>query len=184
MILEKVAITQILAACGMSYNADRATGVKAICEAMEQYGVTDHRHQAYILATVRNESAFLCIPEIRSKEGTDNWKRQEKYWHTGFYGRGYSQLTWKGNYEKFSKLLNLPLVEKPDLLLIPEYGAAVLVLGMRDGLFTGRSLKYYISGKTANYMGARAIVNGTFPGDKAPAKIAAWAEKVAAILKV
>ncbi len=71
-----------------------------------------------------------------------------------YRGRGYSQITGKENYAKFAKLLGLDLVNNPDLVLDPTVGAKILILGIRDGLFTGKKLSNY---KT--FEGARATVN-------------------------
>ncbi|HKL44006.1 MAG TPA: hypothetical protein VJ892_01875, partial [Candidatus Absconditabacterales bacterium] len=58
------------------------------------YGVTDRRQIAYILATVKGECNF---ENTREKGGED-----KRYGKNGFYGRGYVQLTHKGNYRKFT----------------------------------------------------------------------------------
>ena len=71
-----------------------------------------------------------------------------------YLGRGYSQITGKENYTKFGKLLKLDLVNNPDLVLQPEIGAQILILGIRDGLFTGKKLSDYTS-----FNKARATVN-------------------------
>ena len=106
-------------------------------------GCTDPRQIAYILATAYHEARFQPIPEIRAKPGTQVWKMQEEYWHTGYYGRGLCQLTWKKNYQKFQDLLGLPLVENPDLVLDVKVSAEILVIGMLRGLFSGVSLSRY-----------------------------------------
>jgi hypothetical protein len=55
----------------------------------------------------------------------------------------------------------------------------IMSLGMRDGLFTGRSLRHYINGAKCDYVNARRIINGT---DKAQA-IAGYAAKFERILR-
>ena len=54
-----------------------------------------------------------------------------------YRGRGDSQITGKGNYAKFGKLLGLHLVGNPDEVLEVDIAAAILVLGLVRGLFTG-----------------------------------------------
>jgi hypothetical protein len=129
---------------------------------------------AYLLATMRNEVGINMLPikEIKAKPNTEIWKKyQSKYWNTGFYGRGYSQLTWKGNYLKFSKLLGLgnKLVTDPDLTLQPEIGYKILSLGCVNGLFRSRpkkdggkpyKLADFLTGTKKDYVSARNIVNG------------------------
>jgi hypothetical protein len=118
---------------------------------------------AYLLGTIRNEvgSNMLPIKEIKAKPGTPVWENwQKKYWGTGFFGRGYAQLTWEGNYRKFGKLLGLDLVKNPDLVLLPEVGYKVLAIGCVQGLFRGRT-KAQGGGryKLSDFL-ARQIVNG------------------------
>ncbi|HEX8922016.1 MAG TPA: hypothetical protein VF766_11100 [Pyrinomonadaceae bacterium] len=129
---------------------------------------------AYLLGTMRNEvgSNMLPIKEIKAAPNTQIWKQyQSKYWNTGYYGRGYSQLTWKGNYQKFSKLLGLGdrLVTDPDLTLQPEIGYKILSLGCVNGLFRTRpkkdggapyKLADFLNATKKDYVSARNIVNG------------------------
>lgn len=133
------------------------------CEAQ---GITDERKVAYILGTVYHECGFRSIKELRAKAGTPVWKMQEKYWHAGYYGRGFSQLTWRYNYKKFSPIVGFDLVKNPDKVLEPAIGAKIIVTGMRRGLFTGKDLDNYFNPTTTNWYDARRIVNGTFMADK------------------
>jgi predicted chitinase len=147
-------------------NKDQGKAVRLILLECKEHGVTDKRHIAYILATCWHECRFKSIKEIRAKVGTDVWKMQEKYWHTGFYGRGFCQLTWEYNYKKFSPITGRDLVKNPDEVLLPEVGALILVRGMRDGLFSGKSLGDYLNDTKTNWMQARRVVNGNFQADK------------------
>jgi predicted chitinase len=76
-------------------------------------------------------------------------------------GRGYVQLTWKSNYEKFGDALHINLVGNPDLALNPTYAGQIIDLGMRKGMFTGVSLSHYINGSHQDFYNARRIINGT-----------------------
>jgi hypothetical protein len=72
--------------------------------------------------------------EVKAKEDSDIWKMyQSKYWPSGFFGRGYIQLTWRKNYELWSKLTGVDLVSNPDAVLQPELSALILVKGMNEG---------------------------------------------------
>lgn len=71
-----------------------------------------------------------------------------------YRGRGYPQITGKSGYEKFAKLLGVDLVNKPELALEPKIAAKILILGIRDGLFTGKKFSDY-----ASYDKARPTVN-------------------------
>jgi len=149
------------------FDEAQRTAVVLLAEEADENNVTDLNQFAYILATCYHECRFKSIPEIRAKRGTKVWQMQEKYWHTGYYGRGFSQLTWKANYEKFQKRTGLPLVLNPDLVLNPEVGAEILVDGMMNGLFSGVKLSRYIQpGKPPDFIRARRVVNGNFQADK------------------
>lgn len=136
-----------------------------ILSAWEKHGDGDGRKLTYILATAIHESFVKPIKEIRAKVGTELRDRQNRYWLSGYYGRGFVQLTWKSNYEKFSRILGIDLVGNPDLALGTEVAAFILVKGMMDGLFTGRALSDYIDIRT-DYYNARRTVNGTDRADR------------------
>lgn len=94
-----------------------------------------------------------------------------------YHGRGFVQLTWHVNYQAMTTHLTktfgktIDLVNNPDLALQPEYAAEIMFHGMNVGMFTGRKFSDYFTknpnGTPAkdNWVGARAIINGT---DKAP----------------
>lgn len=133
----------------------------------EEQRVTMREQIAYVLGTAWHESRLLPAVEVRAKEGTEVWKMQQRYWSSGYYGRGFVQITWRRNYETFSRLLGVDLVNNPDLALQPDIAAKVLVIGMRDGLFTGKRLSHYFRpGRSPQWYSARQIVNGLFHADK------------------
>jgi hypothetical protein len=72
------------------------------------------------------------------------------------------------------------LLFDPDLALDPTIAYEVMVHGMLtgDGFANGRRISKYIFGATKNYVGARAMVNGS---DRAAA-IAAYAERFETVL--
>lgn len=140
--------------------------VRFIADECDADGMINDKMFAYILGTCYNECRFKSIPERRAVAGSAVWKLQEKYWYTGYYGRGYSQITWRRNYALFGSRLKIDLVKNPDLALLPEVGAKILVTGMAKGLFTGKKLSDYFGAEKADWMGARSIVNGTLPGNK------------------
>lgn len=131
---------------------------------------------AYIAATVQWESKWKPIRERRARPGSSLWHRQNRYWYTNFFGRGYIQITWKENYRRFGRLFQLPFVEYPDMVMHPAYGARIAVHGMVRGMFTGKALDDYITEDRQDFVGARWIVNKQ---DKAE-KIARMAQQVLA----
>ena len=82
-----------------------------------------------------------------------------------YYGRGDVQLTWYENYELMGKLLNIPLLEQPELALNPEISARIIIEGMTRGKsnkgdFTGVSLETYFNASKTDPVNARRIING------------------------
>lgn len=134
---------------------------RQIISAFSQYGDGDYRKLAYILATAWHESKLRPIQEIRARSGTALYGQQNRYWPSGYYGRGFVQLTWESNYRKMGDFLGVDLVGSPGLALKPEYAAKIIVYGMVNGSFTGKSLGSYISLLKKDYYNARRVVNGT-----------------------
>lgn len=134
---------------------------------------------SYILATVKHETAntYQPIKEYGRGLGRSYGKKDPISGQT-YYGRGYVQLTWKRNYEALGKLLNLDLVNNPDLALSPEYAYLILVIGLDKGLY-GKDLDDCISNRVVDFLLARRTVNGN---DKARL-IADYAYKFLDVLK-
>jgi hypothetical protein len=106
---------------------------------------------AYLLATVKHETDHEMVP-VKEKGG-EKYLRSKPYYP--WYGRGPIQLTWETNYKKFG-------LKNPDDAL--EWPAALDIAfrGMIRGMFTGKKLADYIKpGQKPNFIGARAIINGT-----------------------
>ncbi len=154
---------------------------------------------AYILATVYHETNTTMEPYVERRQvAIDTPRRkyvrelQDRYWDTGFYGRGYVQLTWERNYKTMSHLLKSAfpkdygtridgfLVLNPNLMLDKTISFRVLLVGMVQGTFssTGRGIGAYINSTEKNYVKARCTVNGT---DRAQ-DIANYAKKFESIL--
>lgn len=137
---------------------------------------------AYFLASIKHETgitrggvyqAYQPIKELRSKPGTKGRINQDRYWLSGYYGRGYIQLTWLKNYQKFG------IADTPDKALEPDTAYMIAARGMREGLFTGKKLDHYITNDDVDYINARRIVNGL---DRAN-DIAEIAEKFERVLR-
>lgn len=123
--------------------------------------LTDERHAAYMLATAKWECANKWHPIEECGKGEGHvYGNPEGLWGHVYYGRGWVQLTWLRNYEVMSKKLGVPLVEHPELALDPVVAYGIMSVGMREGLFTGKSLSDYIASDGCNYVGARRIING------------------------
>lgn len=132
---------------------------------------------AYVLATTQWETAGTFKPVREGLSRSDDWRRLNLRYYP-YYGRGYVQITWNYNYEKFGKRLGIDLLGQPDLALLHEYALPILVDGFEYGLFTGRKISDYINAGKTDFVGARRCINGT---DRA-SEIAALAQKFLAQL--
>lgn len=142
-------------------NEIQKDSIRQIVRAFEKYGDKDPNKFAYIMATTRHESGFKPIKEYRATPSqTRVYELQNRYWPSGYYGRGFVQLTWENNYRKMSDFLGVDLVKNPDLALNPKYAAQILVYGMMKGSFTGKKLSDYINSSKQDFYNARKIVNG------------------------
>jgi hypothetical protein len=121
-------------------------------------------HVAYVLATAYWESGRTFQPVKEKRAGRLQAKLrtlQDRYWFTGFFGRGLVQITWEENYEKFG------IADNPDKALEPETAYEILSTGMKKGMFAKdkngkpHTLARYIRPGRVDYKGARKIINGT-----------------------
>ena len=149
---------------------------------------------AYMLATAWHETAARMLPIEEYGQGKNRtygtWYRNSSgelysfmdgskrsaYLHSQYpylyYGRGYVQLTWFDNFKKASEKLKHDFLNNPDDVMQIEHATNILLLGMKEGWFTGRKLSDYINQSKKDYLNARRIINGM---DKA-SLIAGYAE--------
>lgn len=121
--------------------------------------ITDNRWAAYILATTRHECAGKWKPIEEFGKGAGKPYGVLVNGHV-YYGRGYVQLTWQGNYRLMGLRLNVDLVDNPELALVPDTAYKIMSYGMVNGSFTGVSLSKYINDSGCDYFNARKIING------------------------
>lgn len=146
--------------------------IEAIRWECQAQGIGLKTQMAYVLATVEWETAKTFKPVREAFWLSEAWrKRNLRYFP--FYGRGFVQLTWKNNYEKYSKLLGVDMVKNPDLAMDSNIALFVLVHGFKTGTFTGRKITDYININNTDFIRARRCINGN---DKA-SNIAALAKK-------
>lgn len=135
-----------------------------IIEECQQQGLLRNQ-AAYTLATAYWETAHTMEP-VREAFWLDEGWRERNLRYYPWYGRGYVQITWEANYERLGKRLGLDLTSDADVVMRADVAVKILVIGMKEGLFTGKCLADYVTLQQSNYRGARRIVNGT---DKASA---------------
>jgi len=125
---------------------------KAIATAGANQGVTNRNQLCYVMATIQHETAHTYRP-IAEFGG-----RRRPY--APYYGRGYVQLTHKFNYEKYKSLLSKDFVTSPNDVMQSDVSLFIIIHGMKNGIFTGKKLDDYISGRNVDFHQARRIVNG------------------------
>ena len=106
-----------------------------IIKALEEQGIRSDLTEVAVAATVAVETG--CFRPIKERRASRNrqpelWALQERYWHTGYYGRGFVQRTWESAYREDGTVLGLDLVGNPDLLLEPGPAARDLALFFRQ----------------------------------------------------
>lgn len=111
---------------------------------------------AYFLATIYHETAqtFQPVKERRGRPGTKIRAIQDRYWPSGYYGRGYVQITWEKNYRLFG------IADNPDKALEPDTAYEIAAKGMLQGLFTGKKLSDFVSADKQDFFDARTVING------------------------
>lgn len=143
---------------------------------------------SYVLATIFHETGGTYDPI--SEYGSRRYLMSKAYYP--FYGRGYVQLTWKSNYQKFGEFLGIDLVNNPYLANEPENAWLILEEGMTrnadaqrqyDPNFTAYTLDdvfYDTNNLMSKFVKARRIINGT---DKA-GLIAGYADNFYKIIEL
>lgn len=158
-----------------SLNQNQVSGLEFLIDKLEN-DTFSLKQTAYILATIHHETGvrrngelqtFQPIKELRERSTSPRRRNQDRYWLTGYYGRGLVQITWDYNYKKFG------IADEPDKALEPETAYEITSRGMREGLFTGKKLADFINGK-ADYRNARKIINGLDKADEIADKARKW----------
>lgn len=172
----------------------QVAGLEHILGLMEQDAdLSDIRHAAYMLATVKHECADFWAPII--ERGTPAYfDKYEPGTKLGlqlgnkvkgdgvrYKGRGYVQITGRANYARLGELLGMgdALVTSPLVTLDPGVAYRIMSVGMRRGAFTGRKLAHYINAEGCDYVNARRVINSL----DCAQKIADYAQVFEAVLR-
>lgn len=155
---------------------DRQATIQAIIKEARRQGIIAKAQIAYVLATVQHETANTFQPVREAyymgEPRAENYRKTLRY--SPYYGRGYVQLTWDYNYREYSDLLNLDLVNQPDLVMRPDLSLFILVDGMKRGVFTGVKLDDYISVSNIDFFNARRVINWIDKADQIAAYARTW----------
>ena len=115
---------------------------------------------AYIFATVYHETNTTWLPVIEAYWKSDDWRRRNLTRYYPYFGRGFVQLTWLYNYRKFTKLLGLPLDKNPELACDFDTAFKILLIGCKDGIYTGKAIGDYVTDGKPNFIQMRRVING------------------------
>lgn len=107
-----------------------------------------------VIARLDRAYAAGRLPQVR----TPYWRPDEdgKSW----FGRGLVQITHRRNYQRLAEATGIDLIDDPGRALDLDVAVRILVVGMRDGLFSGTRLADVFTRETTDWIGARRIVNG------------------------
>jgi hypothetical protein len=117
------------------------------------------KQAAYVLATAYWETNKTFEPVREAYylgKKAEGYRKKLRYYP--YYGRGFVQLTWLANYKKAGDAFKKDFVKSPDDVMEPNIAAEILVVGSKEGWFTGKKLDDYIGD---DYINARRIINGT-----------------------
>jgi len=146
-------------------------GINAVFDLWNKFTADDDlRWLGYELATAYHETAQTMQPIEEYGHG-----RGRAYgvptgpWHQIYDGRGLVQETWIYNYQKADTELkklgiidqDIDLVKNPELMLQADIAGATLIIGMKQGWFTGKKLSDYFDADNEDPEGARHIINGS-----------------------
>ena len=139
--------------------ADITENWPKLYEALAAHAINGKLEQQAAIATTAIETASTFRPVREAFWLSEDWRRRNLRYYP-YYGRGFVQITWKNNYEKYSKLLGVDLVNNPDLAMEPGIALFILVHGFKTGTFTGRKISDYINRGQTDFVNARRCING------------------------
>lgn len=190
---------------GGALKQTQVDGIEAILTGWTNSGFTDLRWLSYMLGTAFHETARAMQAVIETQRADETKSptvetaitRLENSWAAGkmpwvstpywrkdehgqsWLGRGLVQMTHKSNYERAERSTGLPFASDPARAL--EIGPAVTVMirGMAEGWFTGKSLADYFNASSEDWTNARQVVNG----NESDVKVAGYAQAFYAALQ-
>ena len=131
-----------------------------IVDECQKQGLGMDEQVAYVLATTEWETNHTFKPVKEAYWLSEDWRERNLRYYP-YYGRGYVQLTWKDNYQKYAGITDEDLVVYPDAVMEHEIAKFVLVHGFMHGTFTGRKITDYINPAGIDFYNARRCINGT-----------------------
>lgn len=151
--------------------------IDAIVWECNQHNLKLKTQHAYVIATTEWETAQTFKPVREAFWLSEQWRKNNLRYYP-YYGRGYVQLTWKSNYQKYSKILGIDAVNNPDIVMRENVSLFILCHGFKHGTFTGKKLEDYINSNKTDYINARRVINGTDKAREIAQRAIAWEKKL------
>ena len=191
MVVDRKAFFATLRKAWGPFKRPQVAGLDALLDFLEaDRDVSDRRWAACMLGNVKWEGADTWKP-IVERGGASYFRQYDPGTAKGarlgntepgdgarFKGRGYSMITGRDNYRRLGVRVGVPLEAEPERALEPPVAYAILSVGMREGLFTGKKLSNYFNDTRCDYVNSRRIINGL---DRAEL-IASYAQVLASAL--
>ncbi len=127
-----------------------------ILAALDEQGINTDAVQIAAAGTVAVETgSFQPIHELHANPGRQPglFAQQSRYWSTGFYGRGFIQLSLLPNYQEAGDALGIDLVGNPELAMDPVNAARIFAWFFRKHGIQGPA-------EAHDWTRLRRIVNG------------------------
>lgn len=159
--------------------------INLILDECESQGVGELRQIAFIFATAYH---FTYNPfKLDQQRLTPAIERGASFTLKGasyypYFSRGYCTIRGKHLYRSECERTGHALLYDPDLLLTPSIASNSIVYGMKNGIYFGRRLDQFISGKMADYNKASRIVGdikNRFLVSKSAVRFEYWLRKSA-----
>ncbi len=150
---------QLLEGIPQNQREDAKKAIPQLAQALEKEGILTPKTLSYAIATVGGESGFVPKSEVMAQRGINSRNdyianlQQNYEGGADYHGRGYIQLTHKGNYDKFGKRIGVDLVNNPDALLDPAVSAKVVAAYFKDNGVADAV-------ENGNYDQARTLIQG------------------------
>ena len=98
-----------------AYGLRREQNIDLLVKTALEYGVTDRRQLAYIVATAQHESDNFAT--AREYDGRNQAIARGYDGGANYYGRGYVQVTHRDNYESMARVLrDARIARDPDIV--------------------------------------------------------------------
>jgi hypothetical protein len=133
-----------------------------IVSELKKLGIDSYFTEVAVAATIMTESQWIPQKEKRANPSKqpDLYKVQDRYWNTGYFGRGYVQLTWERNYRADGKAIGVDLLKNPDILLQIENSSKDIAWFFKSNRVNQYADQQVWAGSSKSVRGAIAGGNG------------------------